>query len=298
MEQVSSEIIKLFKERLRYPIITIYLVVVIVYNWDVLSVFFLSERPVELRVGYIKRNFNNDFFYRYWVPLFKASLYFLIVPFVMFYLEKWINSTNRLRRKLRYDRELESLDHQVSRAEKEYIISEEKAGRKSLDALNDRIFELEDQLEQEKKLAIKEKILKEEVIERQNDLYNSLTLEHSKLVLSNQKLQKNFDEVNSMKNTALRAVLDIDMSFKRKYTSSFVEQIYLVLIEISKVGFTFLDLGDFVKNNLSVELNDVMLDEFLLGLRDTGLAYISTDGFIDITEFGKIYIKIHENHLK
>lgn len=150
MENIILEIIKTGKERLKYPIISIYIIVLILWNWDVLSYFLLSDNKIETRIKFIEKNYT-DSAGRVLYPLAKAILLAIIIPLIMWGLEALLHVINGGRRKIRNKNNDDIRQEKIKAADAEFKIKEALTGTKTIQDWEEKVKQLEVSLEAEKK---------------------------------------------------------------------------------------------------------------------------------------------------
>jgi len=246
MENTANEFIKLVRERLKYPIATLYGIILIIYNWDVLSVFFLSKKNIEERVVYINENFADPDYKRLWAPLLKSIFYFLLAPLIMLILEFSIKTINKLRRRFKRDRELEELDHDIEKAKKEFDIAQEKNGTKTQQQITERIDEMQ------------------KLIDDSTDSHEKIVANYDNAILQREEQIKVLNE--QMDN------LQVDYGELKEKSTNYLGQIsrYRQTVENNTQSYneSKFVVGQLIRNATNLQIKDVI--KILSSLRDNG----------------------------
>ena len=148
MKEVCLELIKSAKERFKYPIVTIYIIVLIVWNWDVLSYYFLSTASIEEKIKYIETTYTDSVGRILW-PLLKAILVAVAVPALMYFIELFLSKVNSSRRKLRFETNDAIRNEKLKVAKNDFLIEQERSGQKEIEDWEEKVSTLETRLEVE-----------------------------------------------------------------------------------------------------------------------------------------------------
>lgn len=143
MENTSNELVKLFRERLKYPIITIYSIILLIYNWDILLYLFLSSKNIEKRIYEINTVYSDPTFSRLWIPYIKALIFSILAPLTMLGLDYILLKINMRRMAIKSKRTFKDLDVKLNHATLEFKIEEAKSGKKSIEQLQERLTQIE-----------------------------------------------------------------------------------------------------------------------------------------------------------
>lgn len=145
MKEIVLEIIKAGKERLKYPIITIYIIVLVLWNWELLSVYFFSSKSIEDRITYIETNYTDQWGRVLW-PLAKAVFLALFIPLLMWGLEFLLHLINGGRRVIKNKNNTAVRADKLAAAQNEFYIQEARTGTKTVQEWEDKVKSLESRL--------------------------------------------------------------------------------------------------------------------------------------------------------
>ena len=207
MEQVTLELIKGVKDRFKYPIITIYVIVLILWNWDVLSYFFLSESKIEHKIIYIEKHFNQNYSRILW-PLVKAIVLAVIVPILMLLIEVLLKSINSLRRNIKFENNDAIRTEKLAIAVHEFKLEQERTGKKTIQEWEEKVNSLQqkldiikldnitideekEQLKNLNKNYIEELVEKKSEVEKLNNRWKSLSSHYENIITQITELNTN-----------------------------------------------------------------------------------------------------------
>lgn len=138
MTDLLKELLSYYKEKTKLPIVSTYIILLIVWNWDILSVYLFSSVNMETRICWIK-NIVPGFWDHLCRIIFPATISFAY-PFItnnlMYYTDKWLNKSIEDRTRILNER-------RVSKAKAKFRIKEEELGTSDLKQLEVQIKELE-----------------------------------------------------------------------------------------------------------------------------------------------------------
>ncbi|MFP9114127.1 hypothetical protein ACLI1A_09285 [Flavobacterium sp. RHBU_3] len=283
METTTNELVKLFRERLKYPIITVYSILLIIYNWDVLAVFCFSDKAIEERIKYINDSFADPYYSRLWCPLIKAIAVSLLAPTIMWGLEFVLKLINSKRQKIKDARNTEILLGKLQNAKLEFQIEEEKSGKRSLEELNKIIMNLENDLnivkldsvshldsEREKNTELT-RLLKEK-----EDKFKEIESKYQEVSHANQRFERESAVMTKEVSDHLKSLYgDVIFQHTIRFLKSF------------KDGFDQMTLARYFDNE-GVPLND--LSVLLSRLQSLNLIFLFQGRGYILTEFGKVYL--------
>lgn len=191
MENAILALIKEGKEKFKYPIITIYVIVLILWNWDVLSYYFLSDSNIETKINYIEKHFNQNWS-RILYPLCKAILLAVSIPAIMLGIEYLLQKINDPRRKIKFKNNESIRNEKLAVAVHEFKVEQEKTGKKTIEEWEEKVKSLEQRLDVQK---LDNATLQKE--KRDLDLINNgFLIELDKKSSQIEKLIKDIEEYN------------------------------------------------------------------------------------------------------
>lgn len=138
MTDLLKELLGFYKEKTKLPIVSTYVILLVVWNWDILSIYFFSSVNMETRVCWIK-NIVPDFWdhiCRILVPAVIAFTYPFITNYLMYYTDKWLDKNIQRRTDILNQRN-------IITAKARFQIKEAELGTSNLKQLEVQIKELE-----------------------------------------------------------------------------------------------------------------------------------------------------------
>ncbi len=129
------------RERLRNPILGAFLFAVITINWKGFASLFFSDLPVEDRVTRIE-NLYGFTWDKFWWVIGVTLLYIVVLPYLMWGLEKVTYLATKGRKKGRTKNTVDDLDGRILIARKENELEILKAKLKDVSELNEEIKKL------------------------------------------------------------------------------------------------------------------------------------------------------------
>lgn len=238
--------------RLKYPLLKFYLFFIIICNWDIILFIFLGDADINMRVTSIKNSIKSTEFeflgvtipyinMRWLMPMVYSLISYLLFPYISYEIEKIISKVKN------QQMDLES-EEQLKIAKKQYEISLELSGKKSLDDLNKKITILENEKNENFKLYQQAVDEKEKVIDeyaKKEDFFRGRINEIEEMKI---KIEKKFEDY---KNNNLDGFVN-----KKTYESklkSKLNSLKLLNEQNNPSGFS---------NELNIGIS-VMLKEFL-----------------------------------
>ena len=133
MTEIFKEIIGIYKDKTKLPIVSTYIILLIVWNWDIISIYLFSSQNIETRICWISNmvSWYNHIF-RILIPLTIAFFYPFISEFLM-------SLTDSKLQKIRSDRRKLKTDEQKENAQTKFSISELESGKRTTDELLEQI---------------------------------------------------------------------------------------------------------------------------------------------------------------
>ncbi len=283
MENTTNELIKLVKERLKYPIVTIYTIILIVYNWDVLAIFFLSNKNIEDRIAYINKEFEGETWLRILCPLIKALVISILAPLLMWLLDWVLNKVTTERTKLRDKKTLNLVEIKEQLALTEFRIQQAKNGnvseiaqQKKVDDLTEALKKQQENYESQIQVATKtltdQKNTYEKIIGELNDQISNL--------LGRVEYYSNLSGDNISKSDKF-----INNLVKDTVVSELLVKSILVSIPTNDSIILSMIKSDLARKGLIFTTNEVLLA--IRHLVTTGLIEVKNDVEIILTRRGR-----------
>jgi hypothetical protein len=156
------------KEKIKTPFYSFYLLILILWNWDVLSYYFFSDENISIIITNIKSTYSG--WWRILNPLFYSILISLLFPFLISLMELLLQYPNDWRRELRYKALGKVRAENLKKAQHDYKIEQEKSGLTAFQDFNKKIEELTSQLSTQKAQHETSKQFYEYTIDEQKNL--------------------------------------------------------------------------------------------------------------------------------
>ncbi|RZL41504.1 MAG: hypothetical protein EOP00_24735, partial [Pedobacter sp.] len=128
--ELIRDIFQSNKEKLKYPIFYTYLIVLLIWNWDVLSYYLISDASIEEKIVSIRSDYSG--WHRVYNPLFYAVFISLLVPYIMFALEWCLQLSNKNRKAIRYESNKLIREEKLQIARNEFLVEQEKTGKSAV----------------------------------------------------------------------------------------------------------------------------------------------------------------------
>lgn len=304
MTELFKELLGVYKEKTKLPIVSTYVILLLVWNWDIISIYLFSSVNMETRICWIKNIVPDvwNHISRILCPAIISFIYPFITNKLMYYTDKWLNNSITDRMEILNQR-------RITTAKARFKIKEEELGTSDLKQLEEQIKELEgkrDSLTSSLESANASnsdlsKVLdknKSEIIQLRTEIrekdYSLITLENqiSELEEDKESLENRYDAItNEYSNNYGRSV-SIDGGESNRYNIKFekIEQDLRNLnfdlrnfIELTP-NFVFFNkehlsndnkvINYFLDKNLIQKVNDRELKEKFL-LTTNGLSFHS-----------------------
>jgi hypothetical protein len=285
MESTTNEFVKLFRDRLKYPIITVYGILLIIYNWDVLGVFFLSNKNIEDRIIYINTVFKGETWSRLLWPLCKAILVSILAPAIMLGLEWTQKFINKPRQKIKDQKVKDSWNLKKSIAHDEFEYEQFKSGSKTISEWKDRVNELTSQLELQQEnfnRQIKAFQQANDVQQENIDNYNSNLLRKNEEI---KNIQQNLKEENEKVITLQKYVNE-----NAKIIDRFVESISKTYIIDSNTFYSIILAISGKNQNLDSLMENLISENHLLTTDHLKSVIKGLISFGIINQVGELYM--------
>lgn len=290
MEGTTNELVKLFRERLKYPIITVYGIILIIHNWDVLSIFLFSGKNIEARVAYINIKFSGDYYPRILWPLFKAILVSIVAPLIMWGLEFLLKVVSSERQNIRDERNKKVLLGKLDNAKLEFEIEEEKSGKKSLEELNNKIAGLENELEITK-------IGNKEVLDTHVQTINTLERqinEKNNLIREFLEQSSNLEvEIEDLKLSIERSISTLKHELTYTYGDALIGKIVSFFKTYESSSYTPTKILSFLNNN-SEPVTSSNIESILEQFSQFSLISWNQEGNYEINYLGDLFFKYYD----
>lgn len=129
MTELFKELLGVYKEKTKLPIVSTYVVLLIVWNWDILSIYLFSSMDMEARICWIK-NITTwwEHLLRIIIPLCFAFAYPIISKKLTLINNNFTEATDDNLRE-------QSKTRRVANANIQYLVEAEKNGKKDLETL-------------------------------------------------------------------------------------------------------------------------------------------------------------------
>jgi len=271
----TNELFKLIRERLKYPIISVYAIILIIYNWDVLSILFFSDLPIEGRVIYIKHSYPDYGFERIWIPLLKAFIAMIVSAIVMLTIDSIVYFPNQGRIWLKHKIEETKKGNDVTIANLLYNKNQALEGNKTLEEMRRIISEKDQSIEDlHKSYGQRIGVMEETTKQLQT------TIDQQKKDYELQGKELNLERSNSTENAGdLINALNFIEIFIQPTLNKFQINAENILLVLSKIVN---------KNNISSEelrreighqiaMNDIKYLDFINDLKTRGLVMVSNE---------------------
>lgn len=136
MTEIIKELLVFYKEKTKLPIVSTYVILLIVWNWDIISIYLFASFNMETRICLINNMVKSD--WQHIVRVFCPVIIALSYPFITESLSAWTD-----KKLLSIRRERRSLKNQENEenAESKFRISEAESGKRTNDELLEQIKE-------------------------------------------------------------------------------------------------------------------------------------------------------------
>ena len=98
MKEIIKNFLDTTNERIKNPFIGAFLISWIICNWKAISVFILSNYPIEAKIDIIQRNYSG-LWNNLYLPIIIALIYIIILPYFMWLIEELIKKSNSGRKR-------------------------------------------------------------------------------------------------------------------------------------------------------------------------------------------------------
>lgn len=280
--ELIKDIFQSNKEKLKYPIFYTYLIIILLWNWDVLSYYLISDSSIEEKIECIKLNYSG--WHRIYYPLIYSIFISLLFPYLMFFLEWCLQLSNKKRKKIRYESNKLIREEKLQIARNEFFVEQEKTGKRDLEQLNQQIYEANSRLEIERTQNENSLKFMEETIEKQklliqdretansklskdlknfHDLHDNLIESNSALIEEKQKILDEYEFSSDRLDAMIKKITGfrVGVNISRQALSVILENIFVQgLFDQSKLTTNIItDL----KDNLNMRIDNNQVYEIL-----------------------------------
>lgn len=275
------------KERLKNPILTYYLILLIFNNWKAISIFILSKQTIETRIKKISWLYNDwtiwDFIWQSICVLFLAVIINTILPFVNWFVD-YLNLNPNIERKiLLYKSNHIDRDEELNKTKHEFNKNKIISGNLEAEDYNNRIKSLQNTIEDNRKLH-----------QQEIDLIIKTNEEQLKSITENLRIA----EDNLLKNS-IRKPNYTDKKNSDFFRLNEILDFYNRLTNIEKKEFNFILKSLNSTRTDGKEFNDIYIEEYLNIINflefHNVIKHIEVDNnkkIYSITDFGKQVFKI------
>lgn len=134
MTDLLKELLGFYKEKTKLPIVSTYVILLIVWNWDILSIYLFSSVNMETRICWIKNIVTGfwDHFFRVLWPIAISFAY----PFIA---EPLMYVTDRGLKSVRYWRKEFKRKEDILSAKAKYLIAAEESGKRDIEEMQEQL---------------------------------------------------------------------------------------------------------------------------------------------------------------
>jgi len=136
-----NSIFQISTERMKNPFISSFLVALIIINWKAILVMLLSDLKIENRIEYTTGNYINIYDYLI-LPLAIAVFYTLVLPYIMYGIDRLVKFADDEKLTGYYDREQNKMGRRIELAKSEVELERTRANSEDLSDLNQQIDNL------------------------------------------------------------------------------------------------------------------------------------------------------------
>ncbi|WP_312922167.1 hypothetical protein [Empedobacter brevis] len=260
-DKIVDKIVGDATSRLKIPIVSTYLCILIINNWDILYFIIFSKIDATIKILYVKTHYDFwDYLLRVGGSLIYAIFILVVFTFIDYYLVKWLKNVSIKKKGLQQ----QIIDHSTLEDLKKVIESLKNENKK----LNKNIENFK-----------KEKVDFEEEIIELNSKYSN-TYEYVRFGQFIQEINKLPDNnINSkfyyldrllkyFNKSEIDSLINVDSMFEEISNSLTDKNIYFdIIIALQEKGYLYIH-EDIKKNKLvrTIQLNDVDIDYLFLYL--------------------------------
>lgn len=202
MEEIKTTTEKIGEallSKLKLPILTTYLVLLPIYNWQIILYLLFKNEPIDVTIKYIIANYQNQYWKGILIPMLMAFLYTLLFPILQVIINILFNWFKKVNKKLIRQEELDDAIHK-------FELQQNLTGQQSLERLQSNIELLTNEnqklLNDNKNLLerIKNEIIKDE---QANNFRKTISQKRQKELNTNSKnILAKFQELKTEEKSA------------------------------------------------------------------------------------------------
>src|SRR5690554_2172263 len=243
MTEIIKEFIGIYKNKTKLPIVSTYIILLIIWNWDIISIYLFASKDIETRIETIGNMVTWwKHILRIMCPLGIAFAYPFISEFLMDFTDSKLKGLRKNRRTLKNQEEKD-------KAQNKFDISELESGKRTVDELMEQIKESNVQRDTlSQRIIDNEKFHEEEIKnlkEQVHKLRNSRSSDLEQLKNQKDLIFRDFPEHYNNFNLHYgsgRAFVDLLVNLHIEKTSTFHvsdEKLIPVLRNFLSYGYVF-----------------------------------------------------------
>lgn len=210
--------------KLKLPILTTYLVLLPIYNWQIILYLLFKNEPVDDKIKYIVANYHNEYWKGILIPMLMAFVYTLFFPILQVIINILFNWFRKANKKLIRQEELDDAIHK-------FELQQNLTGQQSLERLQSNIELLTNEnqklLNDNKNLLerIKNEILKDE---QANNFRKAISQKRQKELDTNSKnILAKFQELKPEEKSAFLDLINYFDSKDKHLTRHSIDSVTL-----------------------------------------------------------------------
>lgn len=158
MTSYLISLIEAYKERIRNPLISSFLLSWMIFNWKIVSVYFFSDIPMVEKIQLIELKYSNLLNILVF-PLLSAIFYILILPFIMWGIDQISIISWKGRKAVAHAQQMKNYEWKKKLAQEEAELQVVKSNNLDLQILNQEIANVRNQLEFQLELNREKEVL-------------------------------------------------------------------------------------------------------------------------------------------
>lgn len=185
MKDLIKDILETSRDRIKTPITGSFALAFILWNWRPILILLFSGKSIEKKIDLIDKHHCDV-----WVllaPLLIAIGYIVLIPYIMAELEKATKKAIERRKKHKAELIESDLDNDIIIAKKQFELEQARSGQRDIGELNDRIEELNIQIETQNAQHKKQ-------VEELNNQIGTQNAQHKTQVENYKKLIESYEE--------------------------------------------------------------------------------------------------------
>ena len=227
MEEIKTTTEKIGEtllSKLKLPILTTYLVLLPIYNWQIILYLLLKNSPIDVKIKYIVANYHNVYWEGILFPMVMAFVYTLCFPILQVIINILFNWFKKVNKKLIRQEELDDAIHK-------FELQQNLTGQQSLERLQSNIELLTNEnqklINDNKNLLerIKSETLKDE---QANNFRKAISQKRQKELNTNSKnILAKFQELKTEEKSAFLDLINYFDSKDKHLISNSIDSITL-----------------------------------------------------------------------